>query len=313
MRILELVFDQYIKALKEENNIEIMSKNVKFHTDREEIKSIMEKIKEVKSKKTGDLIDKIFIESGNVYEYPTGNLPIIFTILEEKNNTIIALVMTPFWELASDRALIVEFNHPLSETFAVLPIILNLEEEFIKTKSIYLGKLNKEDFKILRDFYNGKIKELPEEKRGLSYPKGQNYYQELFLKYEIRRTFQLQMFMSDKSFHESYDEPDHESEHPHIPMYTLPTKKLQEQTLKSGEEELSYKGKNFTMFLNAKENRIEVVPSEDIIGKKAIIKIFDEEHEIESLPKELYLLIPDEFKFINLSYIGENISIEVKD
>ncbi|WP_155810629.1 hypothetical protein [Persephonella sp. KM09-Lau-8] len=189
MRLIELIYNEYKKALSQQK---VEGKAPKFKVSKEEVDKILKTINKIQPS-TIERTENI--EIGNVYEYPDENLPIFFTILDKTEDLYIALVMTPYWQLASDKALIVDFEHPISNKFAVLPIILNLDEEFIKNETIYIGKLKKEDIDILQKFYNGEIEELPKDRRGLSYPEEKGFYQEQFLKDEIERTFKLQVFM----------------------------------------------------------------------------------------------------------------------
>ena len=59
------------------------------------------------------------------------------------------------------------------------------------------------------------------------------------------------------------------------------------------------------------EKMIELEPSEDLINKEAIIRIFDKQFEFEHLPEKVELNIPEDFKEgINIEYIGKNIEIK---
>ena len=297
MRLIELIYNEYKKALSQQKEVE--GKAPEFKVSKEEVDKILKTINKIQP----SIIERTEnIEIGNVYEYLNENLPIFFTILDKTGDLYIALVMTPYWQLSSDKALIVDFEHPISNKFAVLPIILNLDEEFIKNEAIYIGKLRKEDIDILQKFYNGEIEELPKDRRGLSYPEGKGFYQEQFLKDEIERTFKLQAFAQSPEFWEEEA------------IIELPPERLEKQLLAAGEEKTVYRGKNFTLFYNKEEKILELELAEELIDKPAALEIFGEKYEFENLPKVIQIAIPEEFKDnINIDYIGQNITIkEVK-
>jgi len=295
MRIIEMIYDEYKKAISNKEEEKSIS-DIEFKVTKDEINKILDMAEKTESKK---IEVKEEIEVGNVYEYFDENLPIIFTILEKENDIYIALVLTLYWELASDRALIVNFDHPLSKKFAVLPIALNLDKDFIKNETVYVGKLKKEDIQILQKFYNGEREELPPNKRGLSYPEGENYIQEKFLKDEIKRTFKLQAFVKTPEFWEE------------DAIIELPPERLVEQPLAAGEEKTVYRGENFILFYNKEKKEIELKPFDDLVEKSIAIKVFNEEFGFRNLPAEVKLKIPEDYKGgINIDYIGKNIELK---
>jgi len=194
MRLIELIYKDYKKAIS--NQKEVEEQTPEFKISENEIKGVLEILNKV-SPSEFEKNEKI--EIGNVYEYQDENFPIFFTILDNDEDLYISLVMTPYWEMASDKALIVNFEHLLSNKFAILPIILNLNSNSIK-KATYIGKLQKEDIETIRKFYNGELPELPKDKRGFPYPDNECFCQEEFLRSEIERTFKLNIFIQSPEF-----------------------------------------------------------------------------------------------------------------
>ena len=257
-----------------------------FNLYMESIKDEEEINSNYSSPKTGDLL---------LFSYQ--KKPIYCLLIGEEGKYYKLLKTSEWYQLGNQNDLLTEVagERFIIETWNVF----YLTEEEIK-RSKLIGHLSDEDKKILFDFIEGKIKELPKHKRGLTVPEG-NYafYQNKFHREEARAVKELSMRVF------LIMEDDDET------LIQLPPEKLSQQPLVAGEEQESYGGENFTLFLEKEENLIILVPNKNIIGKKAVLRVFDQEYITDSLPDELEIEIPESVKQVNLAYIGENISIEV--
>lgn len=332
MRLIEFIYKDYMKAISQQKEVE--GQFPEFKVSEDEIEGILEMLNKV-SPSEFEKNEKI--EVGNVYEYYDESFPIFFTILDTDEDLYISLVMTPYWEMASDKALIVNFEHLLSNKFAILPIILNLNSNFIK-KATYIGKLQREDIEILTKFYNGEIQELPEDRRGFSYPEGEGFYQEEFLKNEIERTFKLNIFAQSPEFWEEetimealrklYDEETEESPKDRRDLFyperesfyqegffkiPISPELLKNQPLAAASEEKTvYRGSNFRLFYNKENNVIKLKPDEEIVNKHAVLIVFNKKYDYfikNPLPRVIEIIIPEGIN-ANIDYIGQNIRIE---
>jgi len=171
MRILELVKKEYDNFVKEnpveiEEAIEKATKDVDLTPTEEEIK----KIEEVLKKEYEDNRKRKFdsLTAGSVYECTVNDKPVLFVVIDYDEKIAVALAMSWFWELADSKSMIVNFDHPLSHKWAVLPIALNLDREFIRNECWKVGDLDKKDTAILISYWiEGELEELPVEKTGI--------------------------------------------------------------------------------------------------------------------------------------------------
>ncbi len=113
--------------------------------------------------------------AGGVYQF--GN--IYFVIIEDKEYPYEAVILTPYWELASEKDVITEFD---GRKWGLISLIRYVDDEIL-AKSIKIGEIDSEDIKdIYEKVENGK--EIPQHKRGLN-----GKYQDKFRKMEAERTF----------------------------------------------------------------------------------------------------------------------------
>ncbi|WP_457641256.1 hypothetical protein [Persephonella sp.] len=234
---------------------------------------------------------------GDIFLLIHKGIPIYYIFIEKEENFYKVAKVSEFWRLANQNDLLVKINN---EQFIVEPWnkFYLTEEEY--KKSTYIGSLAEEDKKILIDYLEGRITDLPENKRGLNVPEGNyNFYQNKFHKDEalLVKEFALRVFQIIEE-----SEPEF--------LIELPPERLQQQPLAAGEGKESYREKNFILFYNKDEDFIEMeITDEGITGKKGVIKVFDKEFYFEEIPETVILEIPEEIKDINIDYIGENIEV----
>ncbi len=109
----------------------------------------------------------------------------IYYTISEDNEPYMAYIVTPFVELISDEDLIITINNKL---FGLLSLVRYVSNETIDN-SIKIANI-KNDVNIMNKYIN-EGEDLPKNRVGLSYPEGENYYQELFRKEEARRSLFL--------------------------------------------------------------------------------------------------------------------------
>ena len=241
-------------------------------------------------------------EFGDIFQLFQNKLPIYYLFIEKENDLYKVVKVSEWWRLANQNDMLIEV---LGE-----PFIIETWNTFYLTKeeienSQFLDTLNEEDKKILKTFLEGKIDQLPQNKRGLTVPEGNyNFYQNKFHKKEseIVRDFALRVFDIIE-----------EDEKSLMATIELPPERLEKQLLAAGEEKTVYRGDNFILFIDEENKIIELEPSEELIGKSVLLKVYDEEYRFENLPEKIKLLIPEKYTGkINIDYIGRNIHIEGK-
>ena len=262
-RLLELIYMDYINSI--ENPVEINIEQIL----RDEIKEkILNKFKTpVKTKKA-----EFPLEQGNIYLFFKNQIPIYYLIIDRIDGLYEVLKISNYYELGNQNDMIVSIG---GETYTVETWNnFYLTEEEVK-KSMYVGKLSEEDFKILTDYLSGKISELPENKRGLTVPLDDNFYQIKFhqKESEIVREYKLRIFEEEENVIQI--PPEREKE------ILIP--------LVAGREKTVLSCDNFLLKKLPEENLIQMIFSPEIQGKKAVITIFDEQHEFFKLPETIYI------------------------
>ncbi|MBK3332644.1 hypothetical protein GWK41_06150 [Persephonella atlantica] len=262
-RLLELIYMDYINSI--ENPVEINIEQIL----RDEIKEkILNKFKTpVKTKKA-----EFPLEQGNIYLFFKKQIPIYYLIIDRIDGLYEVLKVSNYWELANQNDFIIKVD---DEMFAIETWNnFYLTEEEVK-KSMYIGKLSEEDFKILTDYISGKISELPQNKRGLTVPISENFYQIKFhqKESEIVREYKLRVFEEEENVIQI--SPEREKE------ILIP--------LVAGREKTVFSCDKFLLKKLPEENLIQVIFSPEIQGKKAVITIFDEQYEFFKLPETIYI------------------------
>ncbi|WP_456392774.1 hypothetical protein [Persephonella sp.] len=233
---------------------------------------------------------------GDIYLFYYRGMPVYYLFVENFGEYKKVLKVSDFWRLANQNDLIVEID---GEKWAVETWNTFYIDENQFRNSRYIGNLSEKDANLLKDFLLEKINSLPPEKRGLTVPEGDySYYQNRFHRDEALAVKDLALRVLD--FVEDI-------------LIELPPEKLAEQPLAAGEQMESFIGNNFVLFADRENKLIILEPESTLVGKSAVLKIFDVEHKIESLPSEIYLKLPDDVYSVNLQFIGKNISIEVRN
>lgn len=122
---------------------------------------------------------------GEMYMYSKEDL--YYIVRKKIDNLYEAWVVSPFWVLANQNDMIIEFE---GDKWAVETWnIVYIPEEVFK-KSTYLGDIDEEDFNYLI------IDKIPYNKRGLYVPEGNmNFYQNKFHKKESERVMKYKLTM----------------------------------------------------------------------------------------------------------------------
>lgn len=257
-------------------------------------KSEGKKSYKIKNKKTNP-------EFGDVYFYSNENLYYVF--VEDIDDNFFRLIkMSPFWVLANQNDVILEFD---GDKWVVEPWNEFYFESDEFANSTYLGKLNNDDIELLKKvIYENEP--IPDSKRGLKVPENKDFFQIKFHKKESEKVRKYKMkifkYMEEK---EQIEE---------IEILRIPPERLELQPLAASEEKYTYlsEEKGFALYYDKKENLIELtIIKDELIGKPAVLKIFTDTYNYESLPKNIKIEVP-EGKEANIDYIGKNIYIEEK-
>lgn len=173
MRWIKFIYEQYLKDLEQE------VKETDIEISKREIENL---------RKTQGLLKKqtraVLPESKIGDVYLINNL--YFSISDTEECPYEVFIVSPYWELASDKDLIAEGK----ERRWVIENLVRYVEEEVLEKSIKVDELKKEDIKIMQDFVN-EGKNLPDNRVGLSYIEGKGSYQELFKESERKRSLFL--------------------------------------------------------------------------------------------------------------------------
>lgn len=173
MRWIKFIYEQYLKDLEQE------VKETDIEISKREIENLR-KTQGLLKKQTRAALPESKI--GDVYLI--NNL--YFSISDTEECPYEVFIVSPYWELASDKDLIAEGK----ERRWVIENLVRYVEEEVLEKSIKVDELKKEDIKIMQDFVN-EGKNLPDNRVGLSYIEGKGSYQELFKESERKRSLFL--------------------------------------------------------------------------------------------------------------------------
>ncbi len=290
---IEDFYRLYRDEIKKPAEEEIES--ISFNLDKNKKENILKMFKQpIQTKEEQE--QKKNIKQGDIFLFFKEHIPIYFIILDKIAADLYeVLKVSPWWVLANQNDFFIKIDN---ETF-IIETWNNfiLTEEEIK-KASFVSKLSDKDLNILLSFIE-EGKNLPAGRKGLEVPEGDySFVQNKFHKDEamLVKDYALRVFdlVEDEGIIE------------------LPPERLKEQPLAAGEEEESYIGENFVLFFDKENNLITLEPAEELIGKPALIKIFDEEFKTEELPEEVLLKVSEEVKSVNLSFVGKNIKIEVE-
>lgn len=229
---------------------------------------------------------------GDVVYFCHKGKPILAVFIEEIDNFYQFAKVSEWWQLGNQNDMLIELDEEpfIIETWNIFYLT---EEELKKARKMF--ELQNEDKEILKKVIFEK-EEIPSGKRMSEIPDIDTYPQVKFHKNEALEVKELALRVFDMLEEENVIE--------------LAPERLEEQLLAASEENEYYKGKNFDLFYYPEENYIELIPSDDLIGKAVIIKVFDKEYKFDKLPKNIILEIPEEFnKKVNINYLGEKIDV----
>lgn len=292
MREIERIYKAYLEEI--ENSPEEEIKDINVSLDRRKKERIMnlfrKPIKEIKK-------EQLDIEEGNIYLMFEGHIPVYFVVFEKLDELYEVFKMSKWVELANQNDLITRINDEwfIVETWNSF----YLTEEKIMS-SIFYGKLPVEDLEILENFVNGKIKELPEEKRGIL-ALSENTYQIKFheKESEIVRKYKFAIFV------------EFEKEN----VIELPPAREKEIKLKlvAGKEKKVSRGENFIIQADKENNLFKVIFPSSLQGKKAILKLFDETFNIKELPEEIYIKVKEKVENLDIEELAKNIKLKIEE
>ena len=284
MREIERIYLAYLNEI--EKSLEDIETTYKLDpSSKEKIKRLFTLIN-IKPEKKQEKI-----EIGNIYLTFEEHIPIYYIIYDQIDDLYEVLKMSDWVELGNENDLLTRIN---DEWF-----IVETWNNFYLTadqinRSIFYGKIPKEDFDLVRKFLNGEIKELPKEKRGLK--AGESSYQMKFheKESEIVRKYKLLPF-------EQLSEIEN--------IIELPPQKEILLELVAGKEKTTAFGENFVLHKDLENNRVELILSEDLKGKEGIITILDQTYQIDHIPEKIYLKPTEEIKKIDVEKLAQKISV----
>lgn len=285
MRELERIYLAYLDEI--EKPMKYSEINYKMDQSlKEEIKKMFTPIKVDFEKKPKE------IEERDVYLIFEKHIPIYYLIYNQIDKDLYEVLKMSDWvELGNENDLLTRIN---DEWF-----IVETWNNFYLTadqinRSIFYGKIPKEDFDLVRKFLNGEIKELPREKRGLK--AGEGSYQMKFheKESEIVRKYKLLPF-------EQLPELEN--------TIKLPPKREILLELVAGKEKTTAFGENFVLHKDLENNRIELILPKELQGKKGIITILDQTYQIDHIPEKIYLKPTEEIKKIDVEKLAQKISV----
>lgn len=108
---------------------------------------------------------------------------LFFMVLYEYN----ILIATTFFELCDSSCMIVGSETPLTEAWGILPIKRSIDESIISSCD-KVDEIPLEKVRIMADFIDGKIEDLPDAVRGFSVPESPDTLYSMFLQREDIRT-----------------------------------------------------------------------------------------------------------------------------
>ncbi|WP_457635281.1 hypothetical protein [Persephonella sp.] len=284
MREIERIYLAYLNEI--EKSLEDIETTYKLDpSSKEKIKRLFTLIN-IKPEKKQEKI-----EIGNIYLTFEEHIPIYYIIYDQIDDLYEVLKMSDWVELGNENDLLTRIN---DEWF-----IVETWNNFYLTadqinRSIFYGKIPKEDFDLVRKFLNGEIKELPREKRGLTASEGS--YQMQFHKKEsqIVRKYKLLPLEQLPEFENTIE---------------LPPKRELLLELVAGKEKTTAFGENFVLHKDLENNRIELILPKELQGKKGIITILDQTYQIDHIPEKIYLKPTEEIKKIDVEKLAQKISV----
>ncbi len=174
MRWIKFIYEQYLNDLEqkieETDKVEVSKKNIE---NLREAQNLLKK--QTQNISTEPQIGDVFLINS-----------LYFSISDTDECPYEVFIVSPYWELASDKDLIADGK----ERRWVIENLVRYVEEEVLEKSIKVDELKKEDIKIMQDFVN-EGKKLPDNRVGLSYIEGKGSYQELFKESERKRSLFL--------------------------------------------------------------------------------------------------------------------------
>ena len=288
MRELERIFLAYLDEI--ENPIEdIREEKSTYKLDKYQ----KGKIKRMFTKINIEPEKKPEIHKGNIYLMFEDQIPIYYIIYDQIDEDLYEVLKMSQWvELGNENDLLTKID----DEWFIVETWNNfyLTADQIKS-SIFYGKILSEDFELIKKFLNGEIKELPREKRGLTV--GEGSYQIKFHKKEseIVRKYKLLPL-------EELGELENTIE--------LPPEKEILLELVAGKEKTTAFGENFVLHKDLENNRIELILSEELQGKKGVITILDQTYQLDKLPEKIYLKPVGDIKEIDIEKLAKKITIE---
>jgi len=286
MREIERIFLAYLDEIN--NPPEEIETNYKLDIKvKEEIRKIFTPIN-IKPEKKPQKIEK-----RDVYLIFENHIPIYYLIYDQADEDLYEVLKMSSWvELGNENDLLTKID---DEWF-----IVETWNNFYLTKdkinrSIYYGRIPKEDFDLIKKFLTRKIKELPEGKRGLI--AGEGSYQMEFHKKEseIVRKYKLLPFERLEDFENTIE---------------LPLEKEILLDMAAGKEKTTAFGKNFVLHKNLEKNRIELIVSEDLQKKKGVITVLDQTYQLDQIPERIFLKPSGDIKNIDIEKLAKKIAIK---
>ncbi len=238
---------------------------------------------------------KYFPFKGRVFELPLNGNSVIFLVLDEDNPLTLCKVST-FIEFATQNDIVVKINE--------VPYLIEIWNKFYLTKNQvinaeFIGELNKEDFNIIKDYYENTIKSLPDNKRGFNVPEG-NYR---FIQNQFQKD-EAEIVLDYALAHLYFEDTDE---------FIIRKENLSQlPLLASSKTETFVENDFFELFFSEENLELEfVVKNNNLINKPVNIVIDENNYLFDKLPESFKIKIDKELKAFSLKGILDITKIEI--
>jgi len=287
-RLLEKIYDAYLEEI--ENPVEEHNEEINKVLEEKIMNMFKQPLKEKAIEK-----ENRNIEFGNVYVMFMEDIPVYYMIYEEVDENLFeVLKITNYWELSSNIDLITKIN---DELFAIETWnFFYLTEKEIRN-FIYYGKIKEDDYMLIKAFKEGNIKELPQNRRGLT-PISDDSIQAKFKEKEA----ELVRAYAFRLLKELFEEP--------IILNIAPEK--EEELLMAfaaSTEKTIIRSDLFLLRKDKEQNMIEIILNPDIVGKCIKIEYFGDNIEIENAPERYYIKLTNNLDIIDLEKLLQHIKV----
>lgn len=270
-------------------------------------------------------MEKPVVSVGDVYEKPTDTLPLTVAVLDITEDSVFVALMSHVIELATPDDLLVSFNHPLRNKWIVeTDLAIELSKDKFFSNFYFVGKLEKKDIEILKNFINGE--DLPKDKtgRGFAVPEKQEFKKIEFARYNM--LFLILMKKLDEL--ETYERDDEEVIVSLTDIIAFP---LKEKNLKKSLQQLyeregveipsaaatqikPLEDKEVKIIFDDKTNELHLLFNKETVGKSVelVIAVKNREFPLFRIEKAPYMMTVNLQKE-DFSMVYPFLKVKIKD